>query len=320
MEQNNYRGMRKKTINSVITKKFNDFVNSITDIKVQELVRENTIITGGCIASMLTGNPVNDFDLYFTNKQTVLAVAEYYVALFKESKQPKHKNGQNINIDVVEVGDRVRINIKSAGIAGENDQSDYQYFESRPDEEAEEYTARLINKVVSDLDDQPAPENNDSKYQPVFLSGNAITLSDKVQLILRFYGKANEIHTNYDFVHCTNYWTSSDCKVHLNQPALESLMAKELVYVGSLYPLASLIRIRKFIKRGWVINAGQILKIAFQVSKLDLTSVSVLEDQLTGVDVAYFNQLVQALQEKQTKEPDFKIEYNYVVTIIDKMF
>ncbi|HXJ41375.1 MAG TPA: hypothetical protein VNH18_18985, partial [Bryobacteraceae bacterium] len=61
---------------------------------------------------------------------------------------------------------------------------------------------------------------------------------------------------------------------------------------------SQLFRLRKFIKRGWSINAGQILKIAFQVSELDLNNLEVLEDQLTGVDVAYFVQLITKLKEK----------------------
>src|SRR3546814_17023564 len=131
-------------------------------------------------------------------------------------------------------------------------------------------------------------ETSDPTYRPVFMSTNAITLSDKIQIVLRFYGEADAIHENYDFVHCTNYWTSKDANLTLRQPALESLLCKELRYVGSKYPVCSVIRLRKFIRRGWVINAGQILKMMMQVSELDLTNPAVLQDQLTGVDSAYF--------------------------------
>jgi hypothetical protein len=64
--------------------------------------------------------------------------------------------------------------------------------------------------------------------------------------------------------------------------------------------------------------------MAFQISLLDLTDISVLEDQLTGVDVAYFSMLINALQthtENEKKEGrEFKIEYSYLATIIDKLF
>ena len=101
-------------------------------------------------------------------------------------------------------------------------------------------------------------------------------------------------------------------------------MARELVYVGSKYPLCSVIRTRKFLKRGFTINAGQYLKMAFQISSLDLTNIAVLEDQLTGVDVAYFATLIDALQKHSEKEKEegreFKLEYGYLAAIIDKIF
>src|SRR3546814_939057 len=78
-----------------------------------------------------------------------------------------------------------------------------------------------------------ALETSDPTYRPVFMSTNAITLSDKIQIVLRFYGEADAIHENYDFVHCTNYWTSKDANLTLRQPTrsdehtsgLQSLMS-----------------------------------------------------------------------------------------------
>ena len=70
--------MNKKAINSVLSKKFNDFVASIKDPEVAALVRKNSIITGGCIVSLLLDEEPNDFDLYFTDKKTVKAVCQYY--------------------------------------------------------------------------------------------------------------------------------------------------------------------------------------------------------------------------------------------------
>ena len=133
---------------------------------------------------------------------------------------------------------------------------------------------------------------------------------------MRFYGDPDAIHDNYDFVHCTNYWTSWDRQTVLRQAALEALLSRELRYVGSKYPVCSVMRLRKFIKRGWTVNAGQILKMVMQISELDLTDPKVLEDQLTGVDSAYFMQLISKLHEN---DPE-KINVGYLVEIIDRMF
>lgn len=314
--------MKAKTIKKVIKSKVDDWLASIEDDKVRDLASKNTIITGGCIASMLLKEPVNDFDVYFANRETAVAVAEYYVARFS----PKNKDGIPVPIFVEHDKDeRIRIVVKSAVVASENGaEAPYEYFEGSPDENA---GGAYVGEILGDSGDieealeettEAALEVNDGKpkYRPVFLSTNAITLSHKVQIVLRFYGDADTIHENYDYVHCTNYWTSKDGELVLRQPALESLLARELRYVGSKYPICSVIRLRKFIKRGWTVNAGQILKMMLQVSKLNLKDHAVLQDQLTGVDAAYFVQLVSKVKEK---DPE-KVNSAYLVEIIDRMF
>jgi hypothetical protein len=57
--------MKAKTIKRVLRAKFESYLTSIKDERVKELVSKNTMITGGSIVSMLTGEQVNDYDLYF---------------------------------------------------------------------------------------------------------------------------------------------------------------------------------------------------------------------------------------------------------------
>lgn len=315
--------MKRKTINSIINNKFDAWIGTITDEAVKKLVGKNTICTGGCIASMLQNEPVNDFDFYFKDKETTLAVAKYYVEVFKKN-HPKlqHKEGEkDIEFYVKEDGDRVTVMVKSSGIVGEDTENNYQYFEGvNPNSgEAQDYVEKALEAAHDIATDQAAKP----LYRPVFFSENAITLAGGIQLVLRFYGDPEAIHENYDFVHCTNYWISWERKTELKIEALEALITKELRYVGSKYPICSLMRVRKFLQRDpgekkspWTINAGNILKICLQISTLDLTNPMVLKDQLTGVDVAYFREIIEKLTEKN---PD-KIDTAYLVEIIDRMF
>lgn len=314
-------GMKAKTIKTVIRKKVDDWLASIEDEGVRALAEKNVVVTGGCIASMLLGEEVNDFDLYFRNRETTKAVAEYYVSRFK----PKLRGGIACAINVQDSDERIKIVIKSAGIASEEGTGKpYEYFEARPEGEGGAYVSEILQdpEEIADKKEEieeavAKADEGKPKYRPVFLSTNAITLSHKVQIVLRFFGEPDEIHANYDFVHCTNYWTSKENgTLTLRPDALEALLAKELRYVGSRYPICSLIRTRKFIKRGWHINAGQMLKMAWQVSELDLHKYEVIEDQLTGVDVAYFMEVVSKLKEK---DPE-KVNAAYLVEIIDRMF
>jgi hypothetical protein len=139
-----------------------------------------------------------------------------------------------------------------------------------------------------------------------------------VQLIIRFFGEPDEIHKNFDYQHVLSYWDSGDKSLHLNQKALECILAKELVYQGSLYPICSIIRMRKFIARGWTINAGQIVKMAFQISKLNLEDINVLRDQLVGVDSLYFHDFISKM--KKFQDGGGVVDQTYVTTLIDKIF
>lgn len=318
--------MKAKSIKSAIRAKINKWLESITDDKVRKLAEDNTIVTGGCIVSFLTQQKINDYDVYFRNKETARAVAEYYVDRFKQNPPPKFKDsGREVRIWVEDKDDHLAVVVKSQGIASENGNDDYEYFEARPDEQGEEFVANVTDNVTK-ADEVPfdvvEDPNGKGAYRPIFLSGNAITLSGHVQLVLRFIGEPEQIHTYYDFVHCTCYWKSWDGELVLPQAALEAIITKELRYVGSKYPLCSIIRIRKFTSRGWTINAGQILKMVMQLQDLDLKNIEVLQDQLTGVDAAYFMQVINRLKKKQEEDgtEGQSIDSTYLISIIDKLF
>jgi len=173
--------------------------------------------------------------------------------------------------------------------------------------------------------DKKPDEEELPKYRPVFMSQNAISLKNKVQLVIRFYGEPEHIHNNYDFVHAMCSYDYFNDKLKLPSEALESMMSKTLVYKGSLYPICSLFRLRKFIARGWTVNAGEILKIAWQVSEIDMTDAAILREQLTGCDVAYMMELIKLLDKERAEaelmgEDTKNIDSTYVVKLIDQVF
>lgn len=313
--------MKAKTIKRIVKWKIEQWTKTIDDEALRKRVEKKVIVTGGCLASMLLGEKINDFDVYLRDHETTLAVANYYLAKFKQ----RMKTGIECPLSVLDEDGRVKIVVKSAGIASETGtEKPYEYFEGSPDQNAAAYIGDVIvdpeqiEETYEEVQDKALETEGEEKdkYRPVFLTTNAITLSDKLQIIIRFYGKPDQIHENYDFAHCTNYWTSWNEELTLRPAALEALLARELRYVGSKYPICSMIRVRKFVGRGWKINAGQILKMALQISELNLKDFKVLEDQLTGVDTAYFCQLLERLAEK---DPE-KVDAAYLVEILDRIF
>jgi hypothetical protein len=294
------RGFKKKTIEQTIRNKIKGWLGSIEDIALRDEVKNHYIVTGGAITSMLLGDLPNDYDIYIDDADIAAKLANYYV-----SRLPAVDN-EMTRTPIVEVPperNRVSIRVKSAGIAGEDiNQDKYEYFEMYPN---------AGDRIAQYLDG--ATQKNTGKYSVLAMTTNAITLTDQIQIVLRFVGPANEIHKNYDFVHTTNYFTESEGAI-LNQPALESILARELKYVGSLYPICSVFRIKKFIQRGWTITAGEMLKIAWDISKLNLNDREVLQDQLTGVDAAYFNQLISMLKEGE------EIDRTYLFELVNRVF
>ena len=300
--------MKTKTVNAIICKKFDSFVSSIKDPEVARLVKDNSIVTGGCIVSLLLGDKVNDFDFYFRNEETTFAVAKYYAAAYVAANpdwQVEAKNNEGrITFSVYSSK-----NVSTAGEAPKSEEETSVEESMRAFEDADDIPAEA-------LDSAEGEKIQGAQYAPVFLSSNAISLSSKVQLIIRFYGEPDQVHENYDFVHATNYWTSWERKVTMRPAAMEAILSKELRYIGSKYPICSMIRVRKFVGRGWTINAGQIVKMAWQVSELDLTDIGVLKDQLVGVDSTYFMQMISELKEKDSSS----VEGTYLMTLIDKLF
>jgi hypothetical protein len=287
--------MNSKNIKKALNGKFDKWLSSIDDAKVKKIIKENTIISGGALVSLLTGAEVHDYDVYFKTKEAVLAVAQYYVDKFNAV--------HSVSASIKETEDgRIVVFIQSQGVAGEEKA-----------DETEEVIPEEVEQEETNSEDKP-------KYRPVYLTSNAITLSDKIQIVIRFWGDVEEIHKNYDFAHCTCSWSSWDNNLMLPQKALECIINKELYYVGSKYPLCSIIRARKFISRGYTINAGQYLKMCLQLGNLDLHNIEVLKDQLVGVDSTYFDMAIKAMEDKIQSDPEWKVDNSYLFEVINRIF
>ena len=264
LERNNGKNMSLEGIQKVIEDKFEDWKASIKDTHIHKLIADNTIITGGCIASLLDGEPVNDFDVYMRTEEAAFLVAQYYCNTIPVPCYPEPGNN------------RITIILPSK---------------------------KPIKKKK--------PKGG---YNVAYISPLAITLTDKIQITVRFFGEPKEIHSNYDFVHCTGYWTSWNKELKIHKNVIDAVEKKKLIYVGSKYPVASLVRVKKFAQRGWRITANQMLKIAVQVSDLDLTDKEQLKEQLVGM---YSKDLTKVVEDTKIDE-NGKVDRDSLFEAIDK--
>lgn len=294
--------MQRKTIAKAIKSKMESWLSSITDEKLRKDVKKELLVSGGSITSMFMNEPVNDFDVYIKTPETCYRLAKYYTQAFPELNVFKGKDREKHLSDYANKGgDGKDVNI-------------YKVFL----ENLKEDQVKIM--ILGEAGYKTSFEDEGTeKYVPVYFSPNAVSLSDKVQIVLRFTGDNKQIHESFDFVHATNYFTFEDGLV-TNIESLESILSKQLKYQGSKYPLTSIIRTKKFLKRGWNIGAGEYLKIMFQISELDLTDFNTLEEQLIGVDVSFFSKLIEILRNKQESDPTFTLTHEYLGALIDKVF
>lgn len=298
--------MKTKTIKKVISKKMNEWIDSLPE-NLRSDVKDNILVSGGCITSMLLKEDVNDFDIYIQDKAVLLRLAEHYCPRKVLDGDRRLEYLEDLYPDYSPGSDGIyRMNSGEEYVA----EHFLRYANLKP---------RQVKLDIPSVGERYEIEETDADgnklYLVKFLSQNAISLSNDVQIVLRFSGTPGEIHKTFDFIHATNYFTFRDGLV-LNNDALVSILTKDLKYQGSLYPLTSIIRMKKFIGRGWNIGAGEILKIMFQISELDLRNLRILEEQLIGVDVAYFGLLIDALR----AVPRSRISSTYISIVIDKIF
>lgn len=299
--------MNRNKISHTIKEKLDSWIHGLPEA-LREPVKDSVFVSGGCIASMLLNEDINDYDLYFTDSKVLHQLVEHYVQI---SNMKSTKNNKVSMIEVIDNGNSVEIKIKSAGLATssneeeDNPLDDYDYFEGRPEAATTEYMSKIrYNKRTFE---------RRRGYLPLMFTSNAVSLSDDVQIITRFVGSPDEVHKNFDFIHATNTFSYKD-GLTLRPEAVESILMKELRYNGSLYPVAAMFRMRKFIQRGWKINVGQMFKIAYDISNLNLNDISVLREQLTGVDVAYFMEVLSKLARTED------VDRTYLFSVLNEIF
>lgn len=295
------RGSKPNQIKRTIQNKIKEWTNTIGDIDLKEEIKENCIITGGCIASMLLGEPVNDYDVFFRDLNITKWIAEYYSGLINTKIA---RNEEKIQVFVN--NNRIQLKIVDPVHTSTN-QSAINVFSPIAQNENK---VRLVSLLTPNIN---------KKYMPIFASNNAITLSNDLQLIIRFYGEPDDIHETFDFVHCMNYYDSGEDELVLKPEALQCLLSKMLVYTGSMYPISSIIRTRKFISRGFTCSGGEYLKMAYQASKLDMDDIDVLKEQLVGVDAVQFDAIITELENKK-KNPNYSVNYDDLAELVEKNF
>lgn len=222
--------------------------------EIQDIFMLKSYITGGCIPSMAMGEFVNDYDVYFMDKQSVDKIKEYFGKIEVEQHDGQSKHSFKINL----------------------------------------------------------------------ITDNAINLDNKLQLITKYYGKDHEIIGKFDWAHIKSCYSYPDT-INLCDDFYRYIVEKELVYTGSDYPLSSLLRTRKFIKKGWHVSTKTMTHIALDVAmkfryvpdryKRRLFTEDLFEDEEA---FQKYQEAIEPLREIWEDEPDEPEMINRV-TLIEQL-
>lgn len=137
-------------------------------------------------------------------------------------------------------------------------------------------------------------DEDNGKYKLNLITENSINLSENIQLITKFAGSHDEVVSKFDWLHIRSvfYYDKATNSYELSIPedTYRLICEKDLVYTGSDYPLSSLIRLRKYMRKGWNVSTATITQIAMEVvmafreNDSTLIDVDTLVHHLNGVD------------------------------------
>ena len=91
--------MQIKTIQKTIQKKLNEWLETIKDKGLSNDVKDNLLLSGGSIASMLLNSDVNDYDIYIQDIDILLQLTEHYIKSYNISILDGRKKDQLIEED-----------------------------------------------------------------------------------------------------------------------------------------------------------------------------------------------------------------------------
>jgi hypothetical protein len=204
-------------------------------------------VAGGALTSVFSRNEINDYDLYFKDKDGLEEMINYF--------------------------------------------------------EDEDYTKEneSFNAVTY--------KNNDNVFQLIKL--NEFTNVPEV-VIDKFDFTINQVA--YDF---------EVDKFFIVDTFLKDLAARQLVFNNKTpYPIATLIRVEKYLNKGFNINPLELGKIALEVQDLSFNTMEELEEHFRGVDLSLLGDLFNTIEgDKDYKKEEFLVKMNdFLDQNLDNLF
>ena len=174
--------MKIKTIKKVITNKLNAWLDTLPD-SLRIDVKDSLLVSGGCITSMLLREPVNDYDIYIQDTDVLVRLAKHYSGTirvlngtYRLQYLQENLKDRSINIPIEEY-------LKNPIMPGINERDTSELFLRYKSLKKDQIKLDIPSEGLR-VEMEEEPEEN--SFTPLFFSPNAISLSDDIQIVLRF--------------------------------------------------------------------------------------------------------------------------------------
>lgn len=111
-------------------------------------------------------------------------------------------------------------------------------------------------------------------------------------------------------------------KVIIEKVVRDCILNKKLIYQAAPFPVGSLCRLQKFTQRGYSCSMGNLLKLCFNISDLDLRDPDVFKSELKGCYEDFSRLFIKQLTDKYLNSLPLKIKLTLedLCLIIDDCF
>lgn len=152
--------------------------------------------------------------------------------------------------------------------------------------------------------------NNSISYKMNDINyGNIMTSSITLQFIKlpHLMNKTiNEIFDSIDFSICKCAYSFTENMFIFNDEFLESYTSKFITFnMNTLYPISSLLRVKKYEQKGYNFLTEEMLKICFAINNLKIKTYKDVVLHLTAVSTSYYSDFLELLLTDDYKDMKF---------------
>lgn len=143
----------------------------------------------------------------------------------------------------------------------------------------------------------------------------------KLQLIQKIFGEPVDIIRQFDFTVCQCAWSGRHEKFVMVDQFLQHLAERHLAFnIEAKYPIASLYRAMKYVKKGYQFTGIEAIKLALCIHNLTIKSYQDLKEQLEGIDTLILKDLTDKLIEKKDLDYDWQSFLAEMNDYLEKVF